>query len=164
MTKLILLFVTLLLLASCRSGAPPPAQMERTPTPVPASDEEAILQLVEAESNGVVKQDMVLLTELWAEDAIVTDAKHTPDVPEDDAVWNGIDAILDRYVVLVFPGDPQSAGPVDIEIIIDGDQATARSTTHIGDEFSPGGDVWTFSRCDERWCIKTLTYNLENKP
>lgn len=164
MTKSILLLVSLLLLSACRSGAPSTVQTERTPTPVPASAEEAIRQIVQAESEGVVRQDMVLLAELWAEDAIVTDAKHTPDVSDDDAIWSGMDAILDRYVVLVFPGNPQSAGPIDIEIIIDGDHAIARSTTHIGDEVSPGGDVWTFSRCGERWCIQALTYNLESKP
>jgi len=163
MTKSIFLFLSLLLLSSCRLGAPPPTQIERTPTPVPASPEDAVRQLVQAESEGVVRQDMVLLAELWAEDAIVTDAKHTPDVSDDDAVWNGIDAVLDRYVVLVFPGNPLTAEPADIEIIIDGDHATALSTTHIGDEVSPGGDVWTFTRCGERWCIQTLTYNLESK-
>ena len=109
----------------------------------------------------MVRQDMTLLAELWAEDATVTDAKHTPDIADDDAVWRGIDAILDRYVVLVFPGNPQFAEPVDIEIVVEGDRATARSTTQIGDEVSPAGDLWTFSRCGERWCIQSLTYNLE---
>lgn len=166
MTKTILLLICLLLFSACRSVTPPPSAQttERTPTPIPASDEAAIRQLVQAESEGVVRQDMTLLFEIWAEDAIVTDAKHTPDTSDDDAVWNGIDAILDRYVILVFPGNPQSAGPIDVEITIDGDQATARSTTKIGDEVSPGGDLWTFIRCGDRWCIDTLTYNLESKP
>ncbi len=166
MTKSILLLVSLLLLSACRSVAPSPSAqtVERTPTPIPASDEEAIRQLVQAESEGVVRQDMTLLAEIWAENATVTDAKHTSDDSDDDAVWYGIDAILDRYVVLVFPGNPQSAGPVDVEITVDGEHATARATTQIGDEVSPGGDLWTFIRCDERWCIETLTYNLESKP
>jgi hypothetical protein len=111
-----------------------------------------------------VQQDMTLLAEIWAEDAIVTYAKHTPQAPDDDAVWKGIDAILDRYVVLVFPGNPQSAEPIDILITVEGEHASARSTTQIGDEVSPGGDMWTFTRCGERWCIETLTYNLESKP
>ncbi len=138
--------------------------LPRTPTPVPANDEEAIRQLLRAESNGVVHQDMALLAELWAEDATVTDAKHTSDIADDDAVWHGIDAILDRYVVLVFPGNPQFAEPAGIEIVVEGDRATARSTTQIGDEVSPGGDLWSFSRCDGRWCIQALTYNLEASP
>lgn len=165
MTKSIFLLISLLLLTACGSVAPTPSpQTARMLTPIPASAEEAVRQLVQAESVGVVEQDMALLAEIWAEDAVVTDAKHTPDVIEDDAVWNGIDAILDRYVVLVFPGNPQSIGPSDIEITVDGEHATARSTTKIDDEVSPGGDLWTFTRCGERWCIKTLTYNLEGKP
>ena len=119
---------------------------------------------MQAESEAIVRQDMTLLAEIWAEDATVTDAKHTPLTPDDDAVWQGKDAILDRYVVLVFPGNPQSAGPVDIVITIDGEHALARSTTKIGNEVSPGGDLWTFTRCGEHWCIETLTYNLESKP
>jgi ketosteroid isomerase-like protein len=166
MTKTFLLLISLILLSACRSVAPQLTNQttERTPTPIPANDEAAILQLLQAESEGVVRQDMTLLAELWAEDAVVTDAKHTPAASDDDAVWNGIDAILDRYVILVFPGNPQSAGPIDIEITINGDQAIARSTTKISDEISPGGDLWTFTRCGERWCIETLTYNLENNP
>ena len=163
--RLFLLLLSLLLLSACRPTAPSqPTALARTPTPVPASAEEAIRQILRAESEGVVRQDMTLLAELWAEDATVTDAKHTPDVTDDDAVWHGIDAILDRYVVLVFPGNPQFAEPADVEIVVEGDQATARSTTQIGDEVSPGGDLWSFSRCNGRWCIQALTYNLETSP
>jgi ketosteroid isomerase-like protein len=165
MTKHFFLLLSLLLLVACRPATPaPPTALARTRTPVPANAEEAIRQILRAESEGVVHQDMALLTELWAEDATVTDAKHTPEISEDDAVWRGIDAILDRYVVLVFPGNPQFAEPADIEIIVDGDRATARSTTQIGDEVSPGGDLWTFKRCGEHWCIRSLTYNLELLP
>lgn len=165
MSRYIFLLFTLLLLVACRpSTSTPPYASPRTPTPVPANDEEAIRQILRAESEGVVRQDMTLLAELWAEDATVTDAKHTPDRADDDAVWHGIDAILDRYVVLVFPGNPQFAEPASIEIVVEGDRATARSTTQIGDEVSPGGDLWTFSRCGERWCIQSLTYNLEPPP
>ncbi len=165
MTKRFLLLCSLLLLSACRPAASPqPALSARTPTPVPASAEDAILQLLRRESEGVVRQDMDLLAELWAEDATVTDAKHTPGVVDDDAVWRGIDAILDRYVVLVFPGNPQFAEPSDVDVVIEGDRATARSTTQIGDEVSPGGDLWSFARCDERWCIQALTYNLEALP
>ncbi|NUQ38909.1 MAG: DUF4440 domain-containing protein [Caldilineales bacterium] len=145
-----LLFL-LLLLAACRSQPR-------------LSDEEAILQLLQAESEGVVQQDMARLTAIWAEEAVVVDAKHTPDDPGDDAVWRGIDAILDRYVVLVFPGNPQSAGKIDVSLEIAGEEATARSTTQIGEELSPGGDRWTFRRRDGRWQITSLTYNLEPAP
>jgi len=69
---------------------------------------------------------------------VITDARHTPDDPGDDARWTGRDAIRERYVVLVFPGvAPSSAGAREIELAIDGDLATAASTTVIGDEVAP---------------------------
>jgi ketosteroid isomerase-like protein len=166
------LFASVLLLAlaglgTC-SGPRPTASLQQQPatpaftsTPQPASDEEAIRQLILLEGRGVVAQDITGLMGLWAEDAVITDAKHTPDDPSDDAHWRGRDAIRDRYVVLVFPGNPTSAGATDINIVINGDTAEAVSTTRIGDEVSPGGDRWTFVKRDGRWWITSLTYNLE---
>jgi len=133
----------------------------RTPTPQPATDEEAIRQLIAAEGQALVSQDIAGLMDLWAADAVIADAKHTPDDPNDDARWSGRDAIRERYVVLVFPGNPMRAGATDVEIDIQGDKATAISTTAIGSEVAPGGDRWTFVKQDGRWWITGLTYNLE---
>ncbi len=152
-----ILFLLLLLLTAC-------AAPTFTPTPITlpnASDEEAIMALLRAESQGVVAKDMDLLASLWAEDAVVVDAKHTPDDPSDDTRWEGIDAVLDRYVTLVFPGNPAFAEPADVQITIEGDRAEAASTTRIGEERSPGGDRWTFVKRHGRWWIQSLTYNLE---
>ncbi len=140
-----------------------------TPAPTPiipefADDEAAIHWLLDAESRGVVNKDMDLLAALWAEDAVVIDAKHTPDDPADDARWQGADAVLDRYVTLVFPGNPTAAAPADVQIAIQGDTATAASTTRINAERSPGGDRWTFTKRNGRWFIQSLTYNLEPTP
>lgn len=149
---------------AARSGpAPRPTPLPRTPTPQPESDEEAIRQLILLEGQGVVAQDIPGLMDLWAPDAVVIDAKHTPDNPDDDARWRGRDAIRERYVVLVFPGNPSVAAPVDIQVTITGDKATATSTTVIGSEIAPGGDRWEFVKRDGRWWIKNLTYNLEPK-
>ncbi len=155
--------LAILLLGSCggRQATVTPSQPQRPPTPVPANDEEAIVGLLRAEGEAVVAQDMDRLAELWAEDAIVRDAKHTPEDTSDDALWRGIDAIMDRYVVLVFPGNPQLVEPEIVSIDIEGDKATVVSTTRIGEEVSPGGDTWTFVRRDGRWWIASLTYNLE---
>jgi len=88
----------------------------------------------------VVSQDIAGLMDLWAADAVIADAKHTPDDPNDDARWSGRDAIRERYVVLVFPGNPTRAGAADVKLDIRGEQATAVSTTAIGSEVAPGGD------------------------
>lgn len=159
--------LVLIAVASCSSRTPAstlgekPTAPPRTVTPQPATDEEAVRRLIELEGAGVVSQDVAGLMDLWAEDAFVADAKHTPDDPGDDAAWRGRDAIRARYVTLVFPGNPQAVGSVDAQISIDGDQAAATSTTRIGNELAPGGDRWTFVKRDGRWWIASLTYNLE---
>ncbi len=158
--------LVLFLLGACTGpGGEPQAAMtpDHPESAAPADEREAILELLRSESEAVIAKDIESLARLWAEDSTVTDAKHTPADPNDDAVWRGIDAVLDRYQVVVFPGNPQYAEPGDIQIEITGDQATVRSTTRIGDEVSPGGDLWMFRRQDGRWQIAALTYNLEGK-
>lgn len=153
--------------ASCATQTPVsslgdrPTPIPRTPTPQPTTAEEAVRQLIQAEGAAVVSQDIDALMALWAEAATITDAKHTPGDASDDAVWRGKDAIRARYVTLVFPGNPQAGGAVDIQLTIDGDRATATSTTRIGNELAAGGDRWTFVKADGRWWIESLTYNLE---
>jgi hypothetical protein len=142
---------------------PRPTLIARTPTPQPATAEEAIRQLILLEGEGVVGQDIGGLMDLWAPEAVITDAKHTPDNPNDDARWRGRDAIRERYVVLVFPGNPSRVSPADVKIVIDGYKAAAISTTRIGAETSPGGDRWEFVKRDGRWWITGLTYNLEQR-
>lgn len=159
--------LVLVAVASCSHQTPvsslgeKPTAAPHTPTPQPATDEEAVRRLVEAEGATVVSQDIAALMDLWADDATITDAKHTPDDAADDATWRGKDAIRARYVTLVFPGNPQAGGAVDAQVTIEGDQASATSTTRIGDELAPGGDRWTFARRNGRWWIESLTYNLE---
>lgn len=157
----------LLSLAACAAPAAPVARQTpgaaatRTLAPQPADPEEAIRQLIRQEGEGVVAQDLDGLMAMWLPEGVVTDAKHTPADPGDDARWRGRDAIRERYQVLVFPGAPSVAGAVDVLITLDGDRATATSTTRIGNEVSPGGDRWTFVKRDGRWWIESLTYNLE---
>jgi ketosteroid isomerase-like protein len=137
---------------------PPPA----TPTPTPSSAEEAVWQLVNAEAEGIVRQDIELLMSIWAEDAVITDANHTPDNPDDDLVWQGREAIRERYLVLVFPSAPTTVTHPDLEVEVAGSTAAARSTTTIGGEVAPAGDYWTFERTEKgSWKIAGLTYNLE---
>lgn len=142
------------------SGMPSP-RPRGTDTPTPASDEEAIMQLLDAEAEGVVSQDIDRLMEIWHQDGVVTDANHTPDDPSDDRVWRGIAAIRERYVNEIFPSAPGSATHPDAEVIIEGATAEALTTTTIGMDHAPGGDKWTFAKTDGRWLITSLTFNLE---
>lgn len=148
------LVLLLIALAACQTA---PAATPRSR----AGDEAALRQLLQAEADAVVHQDIERLASLWAEDGFVVDARHTSDNEADDAVWRGIDAVLDRYMVVVFPGNPQFAEPADIGIEIAGDTASASSTTRIGNEISPAGDRWEFRHAGGRWWIVSLKYNLE---
>ncbi|NLE75925.1 MAG: SnoaL-like domain-containing protein [Chloroflexi bacterium] len=129
-----------------------------------AAHQQAIRDLVAREAQAVVAQDLDVLMELWASTAVVTDAGFTPNDASDDLVWRGDDALRDRYIFEVFPGGAAAAGPTELEVEVQGDRATARSTTRVGSEVSPGGDRWTFVRRDGRWLIQSLTYNLEAPP
>jgi len=126
-----------------------------------ASDDEAIRAVLLAEGEMVVKQDIDALMLLWVDDGRVVDAKNTPDDDADNQNWEGKDAIRHRYVRTVFPGAPEQVQPSDLDIAVDGDQATVIATTHIGSEVSPAGDRWELTRVDGCWMIRSLTYNLE---
>jgi len=162
MKRLIFLLLILLFVASCGPSAPAPTTPESrgTPTPIPATDEEAILQLLNAEAEGVVNQDIDRLMDLWAPDGVVTDANHTPDDPSDDLVWEGAGAIRERYLV-IFQSFPTQAAHPDVELTISGDTAEATTTTTIGVDMYPEGDHWTFAKIEGRWYITSLTFNLE---
>ncbi|MGC8826941.1 MAG: hypothetical protein ACP5TV_08055 [Anaerolineae bacterium] len=165
----LLVLAVLLFAGACGT----PAALTPTPTATapaavtslqPADDEEAIVWVLEMEGRGVVDKDIDLLMSLWVEDGRVVDARHTPDDPSDDLVWQGYYAIRDRYITLVFPGNPSQAAPADLQIALSGDRAVVTSTTQIGAEVSPAGDRWTLVRTPAGWRIESLTYNLEPAP
>jgi hypothetical protein len=67
--------------------------------------------------------------------------------PADDYTWQGRDAILDRYIVAVFPNPPPLlAVAPDVPLTVDGDSATLQH----------GVDTWHFVRRAGRWWIKEL--------
>jgi ketosteroid isomerase-like protein len=169
-TLLAALIVVVAVVAACSGPevpAPPsdiPTPRPRgTDTPMPANDEEAVMQLLNAEAEGVVSQDIDRLMEIWHQDGAVTDANHTPDNPSDDRVWDGIAAIRERYVNEIFPSAPSSVTHPDAEVTVEGNTATAVSTTTIGIDHAPGGDQWTFVKTEGRWLITGLTFNLETQ-
>lgn len=161
-----LLLSVFILLAGCSSATPAPL-----PTLAPAGgscslpeagdDESSIRALLVAEGEFVVAQNIDALMRLWADDATVADAKNTPDNGDDDQLWDGKDAIRNRYVRIVFPGAPTVIDHGDETITINGDQAQVESTTNIGSEVAPAGDRWEMVRRDNCWYLGRLIYNLE---
>lgn len=164
MKHVVFLCLILLLVVACGPTVAPATSSgpsaRATDTPTPASDEEAILQLLAAEAEGVVQQDIDRLMDLWAPDGVVTDVNHTPDDPSDDLVWKGAEAIKERYLV-IFQSFPTQAAHPDVELTISGDTAEATTTTTIGVDMAPKGDKWTFTKIEGRWHITSLTFNLE---
>ncbi|RIK38294.1 MAG: hypothetical protein DCC55_21550 [Chloroflexi bacterium] len=143
------------LLVACATLPPPTYTNVRSgPRPTPlafptAGAEEAIPQLIAAERTAAHIGDLGTLGQLWAEDAQVVDGRGTPHLA-DDYLWSGRAAILDRYVVAVFPNPPPLLdGPDGLVVNVEGDQATAVL----------GGDRWRFVRRDGRWWIAELVYS-----
>lgn len=127
------------------------------------ADEEAIRSVLAAEGEFVVQQEIDALMALWSEGATITDAKNTPNHPNDDQSWLDKDAIRHRYVRTVFPGAPAKADPKDLQIQLMDNRAIVTATTQIGAEISPAGDRWVLVKQGACWEIQSLTYNLETK-
>ena len=169
MRKFVFIAAVALLIAAvgCSVGAPPPPPpgtgpgiRVRTPTPTPANDEEGIKQLVNAEGEAVVQQDIDRLQGLWATDGVVTDANHTPDNPSDDKTWKLWASIRDRYVNIIFPSNPAYAEHPNIRVTISGDTATAIADTRIGITNLKDNDKWTLRKIDGQWKLTSLTFSL----
>ncbi len=155
-------------LVGCDNQSPPPpppvpVARTRTPTPIPSTDEEAIRQLIFAEGESVVQQDIDRLQGMWASDGVVTDANRTPDNPSDDKTWKGWQAIRDRYVNIVFPSNPAYAEHPDIRVTITGDTANAISDTKIGVTNVKDNDKWTLRKLTGQWKITSLTFGAAPK-
>lgn len=159
--------VVLILASACGGGAPTPpnvqtqAPRERTATPVPASDEEAIRQLINAECEAVVQQDIDRLQGMWAANGVVTDANYTKDNTADDVTWKNWDALRDRYVNIVFVSNPTFCENRDIQVTINGNTAVADSAISIG--VTKNSNAWTFIKDGSGWKIASLTYNLNQQ-
>src|SRR5689334_18496045 len=90
------LSILLILASACTTPAPTPPTVgpggtsaPRTATPVPASDEEAIRQLINAECESLVQQDIDRLQGIWLDNGVITDAMHTQSNTGDDSTWKG---------------------------------------------------------------------------
>jgi len=113
-------FVPLLLVAACQTAPVTPILLPLSAAPsltVPAASErEAILALMASEAKAAVHDDASRLLELWAADGLIRDANHTPADPADDHTWIGHDAILSRYLTIVFPLPPSSRGKFHLAV------------------------------------------------
>ena len=95
-------------LTACTRTAPPLPTTPLTATAPPLAAAtltaaQALPALVLAERTAAGARDLATLRQLWAEDARIVDSRGTPD-PADDYIWNGRDAILDRYGIAVRAG------------------------------------------------------------
>lgn len=159
--------VLAILVSACGNGSATPPVVQpgatrppRTATPVPATDEEAIRQLINAECEAVVQQDADRLQGMWSDNGVVTDAMHTKDNTADDSTWKGWNALRDRYVNIVFPSNPTFCEHPDIQINISGSNATATSSVKIGTTNLKDDNAWVFAKDGSGWRIASLTYNL----
>ncbi len=159
------------LAVGCGSQAPAPptakpaAPRVRTATPVAATDEEAIRQLINAECEAVVQQDIDRLQGIWAPDGVVTDANNSPDNTADDVTWKSWEAIRDRYVNLVFPSNPTFCEHPDVQVTVNADKTSATATTgvRIGITNATNSNNWVFKKDSNGWRITSLVYNLNPK-
>jgi hypothetical protein len=129
-----------------------PLPATSTPPAVPhfvsAQAEEALPALINAERQAAYARDLALLKLLWAEDGRVVDRRGTPET-NDDYVWPSRDAVLDRYVLAVFPNPAPVTPVVPESLTVDGDTAYLHA----------GVDDWIFVRHEGRWWILELAYN-----
>jgi ketosteroid isomerase-like protein len=133
-----------------------------TPRPAPATPEEAVLAVVADEAEAVRRQDLDALAQLWLDDAVVTDARHTPDDPADDVVWRGWEQVRDRYHSDVFPYAEEPALVPRPRISV----ASAAIDGETAEVLVPGPDGrttqdrWELRRRGDGWAIVALTFNL----
>ena len=146
-----MLLLTVLLAGCTRTSSVPPFTPTATPTAFSVdvfAGNQALPALIEAERTAARMRDLETLRQLWSSDARIIDSRGTPD-PVDDFIWEGRDAILDRYRLAVFPNPPPPlAEPFDLQAIRSGYAAHAIA----------GNDRWRFLFENGRWWLQELMY------
>lgn len=147
-----------LLLTGCQPGPLPPSPTATPPAPalVTGVTETNLADLIMAEREAAISGDLLRLAALWAEDARIVDGRGTAPTA-DDYIWQGRSAILDRYVLAVFPAPPPpadaaalQAAPVQVE---------RRSEREAVATLVNGGDRWRLVQRDGRWWLHELVYS-----
>jgi hypothetical protein len=152
MPKRCVSLLVLFLVAGC-TRAPARIPPTAVPTIVPpafvsAPAEEAIPRLIAAEREASRSGDLALLAQLWAPDGRIVDSRGSVD-PADNYVWPNRSAILDRYVVAVFPSPPPA---------LDVQPTPAISAQGNTVQAVNGQDHWRFINTGGRWWIAELQY------
>ena len=148
-----------------QGATPQSAENSVTPTPVPPitipapgelphpPDQQAVIQVISAEVNALLDQDLTQLKSLYLSGAIIIDRGGTPNIPGDDVIWNGWPNIEQRYAALFKIGF-SSLTLVDLSIQMEGNQATATYQGVILDELLyPDQGSFTLKNQAGQWLI-----------
>lgn len=155
---MLLALVVLLTLTACTNLPPPvsppvhPAPPVELPHETAGTPVQVASALIAAEREAARAGDLEFLTELWAPDARIVDGRATDD-PADDYVWQGRDAIIDRYVIAVLPAPPP---PPDSALF---ESLNVITSTDDNVQVELGVDRWTLVLKDGRWQLSELRYN-----
>jgi hypothetical protein len=149
-----------LLLAACGAVEQLPAPPIATASPSPPSfvnevTASTLPALVIAERDAAIEGNLPLLASLWAENGRIVDGRGSA-ADDDDYVWAGRAAILDRYRLAVFPTPPPPLTPPELDdaiLTVEGDSATLLN----------GDDRWRFVLQDGRWWLQELIYSAPLK-
>ena len=115
-----------------------------------STDVAAVTALILAERQAAIDHNLALLSQLWAEDARIVDGRGNA-ASADDYIWQGRAALLDRYVVAVFPFTlpPLPSLDATAHIAVTGAEATVKN----------GNDDWRLVKIGERWWLWELRYS-----
>lgn len=150
-------------LSACSGSTPQPAPPQPTASPpppdlvlqiAPENQEDALLDLLVAEREASIQGNLPLLAALWSEDARIVDGRGSVET-SDDYVWQGRDAILDRYQLAVFPAPP----PPLPRSQLDTSTTLAIFAEDDGVTLINGEDRWRFIIREGRWWLQELVYS-----
>ncbi len=152
------LIIVAWLLTACRypsfTSTPTAAAPLAPPLPdaVTGAPADALAALITVERQASVDRDQVTLAQLWSPDGRIVDGRNTA-ASSDDYIWAGRDAIMDRYVMAVFPNPPPPlSGPEALaELVVQAESDTTATGTN-------GGDQWRLVYADGRWWLQELVY------
>lgn len=152
------LIITAWLLTACNgplfAPTPPPETPHTSslPATVAGAPADALAALIEIERQASIDGDLATLEQLWSPDGRIVDGRNTV-APDDDYIWAGREAIMDRYVMAVFPNPPPPlSGPDALAGLAIQTESDVTATA------VNGGDRWQLVSVDGRWWLQELVY------